>query len=111
MHADDSDADGSADPGADLGADLEGRLRELEREMPTLHLRNGSVFAMANAWAERHDALMAHAPPRLRPQLESRLARIGIRWGVMPGARVTTEFRAIDVEALMRARLRTRGAA
>ena len=95
-----------------LGADLDARIRELEQEMPTLHLRNGSVFAMANAWAERYDALMQHAPPRLRPQVEARLTRIGIRWGVMPGARVTTEFRAIDVEALMRARLRAqRGAA
>jgi len=111
MHDHDRYADSDADAVEGLGADLEARLRELEREMPTLHLRNGSVFAMANAWAERHDALVAHAPPRLRPQLEARLARIGIRWGVMPGTRVTTEFRAIDVEALMRARLRTRGAA
>ena len=94
-----------------LGADLEARLRELEDEMPTLHRHNGSVFAMANAWAERYDALVAHAPPRLRPQLEARLARIGIRWGVMPGARVTTEFRTADLQALMRARLRMRGAA
>lgn len=98
-------------PDGALGPDLEARLRELEAEMPHLHMRNGSVFAMANAWAERYDALMAHAPERLRPQLEARLTRIGIRWGVMPGARVTTEFRALDVEALMRARLRMRGAA
>lgn len=105
MQQDDGGTEGS------LGPDLEARVRALESEMPHLHLRNGSVFAMANAWAERYDALMAHAPPRLRPQLEARLTRIGIRWGVMPGARVTTEFRALDVEALMRARLRTRGAA
>jgi len=94
-----------------LGADLEARIRELEQEMPTLHLRNGSVFAMANAWAERYDALMRQAPPRLQQELEARLTRIGIRWGVMPGTRVTTEFRAIDVEALMRARRRAQGAA
>jgi hypothetical protein len=99
-----NDHDGNVEEA--LGPDLEARIRELEQELPQLHLRHGSVFAMANAWAERYDRLMAHAPPRLRPQLEARLTRIGIRWGVMPGARVTTEFRAIDVEALMRARLR-----
>lgn len=103
--------DDAGDADTSLGPDLEARVREIEREMPTLGLRNGSVFALANAWAERYDALMQHAPPRLRPQLEARLTRIGIRWGVMPGARVTTEFRAADVEALMRARLRAKSSA
>jgi hypothetical protein len=32
----------------------------------------------------------------LQADVEARLSRIGIRWGMMPGARVTSEFRALD---------------
>ena len=87
---------------------LEARLRELEEEMPHLHLRCGSVFALASAWAERHDAILALVPPDRRALVEARLARIGIRWGVMPGSRVTVEFRVEDVEELARARRKPR---
>ncbi|HEY1138952.1 MAG TPA: hypothetical protein VGE88_01945 [Lysobacter sp.] len=85
------------------------RLRELEAEMPHLFLRHNSVFALASAWAERHDAILALAPPDARADVEARLARIGIRWGVMPGSRVTVEFRVSDIEELARARRSRRG--
>ena len=67
----------------------------LEQQMPEVQLRNTNVFALANAWAERYDAILAATPQADRYAVEARLARIGIRWGVMPGARVTTEFRAL----------------
>lgn len=89
---------------------LEARLRELEEdEMPKLYTRRSSVFELASAWAERHDAILAMARPEQRTLVEARLARIGIRWGVMPGSRVTLEFRVEDVEQLARARRRQRG--
>ena len=88
----------------DVGLAVEARLRELEEEMPHLYLRHGSVFALASAWAERYDAILALVPAEQRGEVEARLARIGIRWGVMPGSRITMEFRIDDVERLARAR-------
>ncbi|QNP39741.1 hypothetical protein [Lysobacter solisilvae (ex Woo and Kim 2020)] len=88
----------------DAASAMEARLAELEAEMPNLYLRHTSVFALASAWAERHDAILALAPADMRAEVETRLARIGIRWGVMPGSRVTVEFRVSDVEELARAR-------
>ena len=88
---------------------VDARLRELEEEMPQLFLRHNSVFALARAWAERHDAILAVTPPHARADVEARLARIGIRWGVMPGSRVTIEFRTSDIEELARARRTPRG--
>lgn len=70
-------------------------LRELEDEMPQLQLRHRTVFALANAWAERYEAIIALAPPEQTQDIESRLQRIGIRWGLVPGARVTREFAAL----------------
>ena len=87
---------------------VEARLRELEEEMPHLYLRHGSVFALASAWAERYDAILALVPQEQRTEVEARLARIGIRWGVMPGSRITLEFSIEDVERLARARRRPR---
>jgi hypothetical protein len=87
---------------------VETRLRELEQDMPGMYLRHGTVFALASAWAERYDAIMALVPPDKRAAVEVRLARIGIRWGVMPGSRVTVELHVSDIEALARARRRPR---
>ena len=70
-------------------------MADLERQMPDLQLRNTNVFALANAWAERHDAILALTPAADRLEIQRRLCRIGIRWGVMPGARVTREFHAM----------------
>lgn len=93
----------------DASAAVEARLRELEEEMPHLYLRHGSVFALASAWAERYDAILALVPAEQRTEVEERLARIGIRWGVMPGSRITTEFRIDDIARLARAWRRPRG--
>ena len=75
---------------------MDALIRELEQQMPDLQLRHGTVFALANAWAERYDAIIAITPCDMRGSVEARLSRIGIRWGMMPGARVTSEFRALD---------------
>jgi hypothetical protein len=79
----------------DRTAQVEMLIHELEQQMPDLQLRHGDVFALANAWAERYDAIIAVTPPALQAEVEARLSRIGIRWGMMPGARVTSEFRAL----------------
>lgn len=75
---------------------VEALIKELEQQMPDLQMRHGNVFALANAWAERYDAIIAATPREMQASVEARLSRIGIRWGMMPGARVTTEFRALD---------------
>ena len=77
---------------------LEAELALLEAEMPHLQHRNGNVFAMANAWAERYDAILSHTPPDRREQMQLRLLRIGIRWGVMNGKRMTTQFPALPAD-------------
>jgi len=76
--------------------ELEDAIAELEQCMPQLQLRHlGDMFALANAWAERHDALLALTPAAQRTEMEARLRRIGIRWGMVPGARVTVQFPAL----------------
>ena len=84
---------------------VEALIAELEREMPHLQLRHPGPFAIANAWAERHDAILALTPRTLRCDVENRLSRIGIRWGVKPGARVTQEFQALGGLAGLRGHL------
>lgn len=74
---------------------IDARVAELEQELPHLQARHVGTFAFANAWAERHDDLLGQADPALRPDLARRLLRIGIRWGVAPGARMTTQFPAL----------------
>lgn len=76
---------------------LEQAIAELQDEMADLQLRHRDLFAYANAWAERHDAVMRLAPPHLRDDTEARLRRIGIRWGLAEGARMTTQFPALKV--------------
>ncbi len=78
---------------------LDAKLRELEDEMPQLQLRHRTMFALANAWAERYEAIIALAPADQTQGIESRLQRIGIRWGLVPGARVTQEFVALGAES------------
>lgn len=80
-------------------AAIDERVAELERELPHLQARHVGTFAFANAWAERHDTLLALAEPGQRPELARRLLRIGIRWGVAPGARMTTQFAALPASA------------
>ena len=77
-------------------AQLDAAIRLLESELTWLRAQHPGLFDFANAWAERHDALVALAPIELRAEVEQRLHRIGIRWGVAPGARMTTQFPAIE---------------
>lgn len=72
--------------------ELDLAIAALEAEMPDLQHRYRDVFAYAHAWAERHDAILDAAPPSLRESALARLQRIGIRWGVAHGTRVTTQF-------------------
>lgn len=80
---------------------IDARVAELEQELPHLQARHVGTFAFANAWAERHDDLLGQADPALRPDLARRLLRIGIRWGVAPGARMTTQFAALPAMATL----------
>ncbi|MBJ6981571.1 MULTISPECIES: hypothetical protein [unclassified Luteimonas] len=76
-------------------SELDDAIAELEDQMADLQLRHKDLFAYANAWAERHDAIMRRAPEELRPDASARLRRIGIRWGLADGARMTTQFPAL----------------
>ena len=76
---------------------LHAALAALERDLPGLHARHPGTFAFANLWAERYEAILAQTPEYLKPSIERRLERIGIRWGVMPGVRVTREMASMPV--------------
>ena len=78
-----------------VDARLEGQLATLESEMPRLQVFANNVFALASAWAERHDALVAATPAASLDVVEARLRRIGIRWGMMDGPRMTAQFPAL----------------
>ena len=78
---------------------LEAELEALESEMPLLQARASNLFALASAWAERHDAIVAATPAPALETVEARLRRIGIRWGMMHGARVTQPFPALPPDA------------
>lgn len=74
---------------------LEAELDALESDMPRIQAHAGNVFALASAWAERHDAIVAATPTDALETVEARLRRIGIRWGMMPGVRMTGSFPAL----------------
>lgn len=98
----------TCDGAGDAPVSFDALIAQLEQQMPDLQMRHGDVFALANAWAERHDAILAVTPPGERAGVEARLKRIGIRWGMVPGARVTTEFRALGAVDAASAFLRRR---
>lgn len=83
------------DAGDAVAEDIDTAIKALESEMSDLQLRSRDVFVLANAWAERHDAILAMTPPELRESTEAQLRRIGIRWGVAEGARMTGQFPAL----------------
>ena len=70
-------------------------LDALELEMPALQARAGNLFALANAWSERHDAILAATPAASLGEVEARLRRMGIRWGMVPGVRMTGQMPAL----------------
>lgn len=78
-----------------VDAQLESELAALESEMPRLQAQASNVFELASAWAERHDAIVAATPAQSREVAEARLRRIGIRWGMAPGVRMTGQFLAL----------------
>lgn len=75
--------------------ELDQAIAALEAEMPDLQNRYRDLFSYANAWAERHDHIMALTPEPLRESVTQRLRRVGIRWGVADGVRVTAQFPAL----------------
>lgn len=80
----------------ELDAALEAELEALDREMPKLQIMSaGNVFMLASAWVERHAAILQRTPPPMRAAMEARLHRLGIRWGVVNGARMTQPFPAL----------------
>jgi hypothetical protein len=82
-------------PASACTAELDAMIEALEQQMPQLQMQHGNLFALAAAWAERYDAILTRTPAELLAEVSARLARIGVRWGVMPGARVTQEFHAL----------------
>ena len=83
------------DPDPDQDAGLARAIAELEDGMADLQLRYRDLFAYANAWAERHDAVMQLAPPHLAESTRARLHRIAVRWGLADGKRMTLQFPAL----------------
>ena len=75
--------------------ELEDAISELEGQMADLQHLHKDLFAYANAWAERHDAIMQRTPEALQAVASARLRRIGIRWGLADGARMTAQFPAL----------------
>lgn len=84
-----------AAPLDDQEAALELAIAELDAGMADLQLKHRDLFAYANAWAERHDAVMRLAPPHLEDNARARLRRIAIRWGLADGVRMTRQFPAL----------------
>lgn len=84
-------AQGTLDPA------LEAELDALDREMPRMQATSPSIFALAVQWAERHDAILERTPPSMREAMTARLHRMGIRWGVVNGARMTAQFPALGL--------------
>jgi hypothetical protein len=74
---------------------IDARIAELEQELPHLRARHPDMFVLACLWAERHDALLADTPAESRTDVQARLRRIGIRWGLVPGVRLTRQFPAL----------------
>ena len=81
-----------------VDARLEVALAALESDMPRLQLRAGNLFVLASKWAERHDAIIAATPAGSLEVVQARLRRIGIRWGMVNGARMTSQFPALPPE-------------
>lgn len=73
-------------------AEIDAAILQLEGEMPDLQHRHRDLFSFANAWAQRYDAIIANTAPELLESVEQRLHRVGVRWGMMTGMRLTGQF-------------------
>ena len=71
----------------------------LEAEMERLQQRHLDMFSFAHAWAERYDAIIAQVPDAMRESVEKRLHRVGVRWGMASGIRMTGQFPALKLTA------------
>jgi hypothetical protein len=80
---------------ADTVDAVDAMVRQLEAQMADLQMRHAGSFAFAAAWADRHDAILAATPSDRASEVRARLRRIGIRWGVVSGPRVTQEITAL----------------
>ncbi|MCY7354819.1 MAG: hypothetical protein LH470_07050 [Lysobacter sp.] len=81
-------------------AEIDAAIARLEGEMPDLqHRHHRDLFAFANAWAQRYDAILAGTPDNLRESVEQRLHRVGVRWGMMTGMRLTGQFPVFKQQA------------
>lgn len=80
-------------------AEVDAAIARLEMEMEDLPRRHRELFSYANAWAVRHDAIIAATPGKLLPSVQRRLHRVGVRWGVASGVRVTAAFPALKIPA------------
>ena len=78
---------------------MDAELDALELDMPALQARARGLFALATAWTERHDAILAATPAASLVVVEAALRRMGIRWGMVPGARMTGQFPALPATA------------
>jgi hypothetical protein len=83
------------DPLLPIDPALEAELDALDREMPRIQATSPDIFALATQWAERHDAILERTPPHLREAMQAQLHRIGIRWGMVNGTRMTAQFPAL----------------
>lgn len=83
---------------ASEGDPIDVRISQLEAQMSDLQSRHPGSFAIAAAWADRHDAILAATPPERLDEVRARLRRIGIRWGVVSGPRVTQEITALPAQ-------------
>ncbi|GAB3735424.1 hypothetical protein GCM10028862_19190 [Luteimonas pelagia] len=81
--------------GASNGDAIDILVSQLEAQMADLQSRHPGSFGIAAAWADRHDAILAATPPDRLDEVRARLRRIGIRWGVVSGPRVTQEIDAL----------------
>lgn len=80
-------------------AEIDIAIDALETEMEHLQQRHRDMFSFANAWAERYDAIIARVPDPMRESVEKRLHRVGVRWGMASGIRMTGQFPALKLPA------------
>jgi hypothetical protein len=101
MDANGNPESGFATPGTGTDArvdpedGIDTMVRQLEAQMADLQVRHAGSFAFAAAWADRHDAILSATPTERIVEVRARLRRIGIRWGVVSGPRVTQEITAM----------------
>lgn len=77
--------------------EVDAAILALEQAMPDMQYRCRDLFSYANAWAEGYDGIISCTPPQLRMDAERRLHRIGVRWGVANGVRMTGQFPALKL--------------